>query len=341
MKMKKNAVTAARLLGAGAVLFALAGCGQNTPSTPGASNDSTATSGAKKKQIAAILMQNDQFFRLNEIGMQEAAKRHGVNLLTDSANGALDKEINLVDTYAARGVDAIVVSPINPKSSAPALKRAAAKGIKIITYNGMLDAKVAVGDITSDQIALGATTAKAAAAYIKQKLGGKAKMALIEFISLSSEQGPMRPKGFKDEIKKLPGAQIVAEQDAWLAPQAEKVVTDILNAHPEVNVIWAANEGGTVGAVTAVKNAGKAGKVVVFGTDMSDQIAGFLLSPDNILQAVTGQKPLEMGNAAIDAAVNALDGKPVENVVLPGVLFQRGDEAPIKDFQKKVAQATR
>jgi ABC-type sugar transport system substrate-binding protein len=332
--MKKYLSVKACLLSTGLMLV-LAGCGQQ--STPGAA---PTAHGAKKHQIAAILMQNDQFFRLNEIGMQEAAQRRGVELLTDSSNGALDKEISLVDTYAARGVDAIVVAPLNPKGSVPALKRAATKGIKIISYDGMLDEKVAVGSISSDQNALGATTAKAAAAYIKQKLKGKAKIALIEFIALSSEQGPLRPKGFKDEIKKLPGVQIVAEQDAWMAAQAEKVATDILNAHPEVNVIWAANEGGTVGAVTAVRNAGKTGKVVVFGTDMSAQIAGFLLSPDGILQAVTGQKPLEIGNAAIDTAVDALDGKPVKNTVLPGVLFQRSDVAAIKDFQQKVAQAT-
>jgi hypothetical protein len=63
---------------------------------------------------------------------------------------------------------------------------------------------------------------------------------------------------------------------------------------PDLDAIWAANEGGTAGAVIAVKNAGKAGKVAVFGTDMSEQLARFLLEevpadPDRqriILEAV-------------------------------------------------------
>jgi ABC-type sugar transport system substrate-binding protein len=159
----------------------------------------------------------------------------------------------------------------------------------------------------------------------------------LQYVALLADVGPLRPNGFKAEIKKLPGAQIVATQDAWLAADAERVTTDILNAHPDIDVIWAANEGGTVGAVTAVKNAGKAGKVVVFGTDMSEQIAGFLLSPDNILQAVTGQKPYEMGYQAVESAVKVLNGEKVKKQqILTGVLFTRDKPAGVQAFQQQV-----
>ena len=330
-------INCAPLLSASLLLLALAGC--NSPSQTADSGAAGAPPAGAKKQVAAILMQDDQFFRLNQIGMEEAAKAKNVELLTASAAGALDKELNLVDTYAAQGVGAILISPLNDKGSMPALQRAAKKGIKIVVYNNALAQDFPVAAITSDQVALGQTTGTQAAQWIKTKAGGKAKIALIEFNSLLP-QSAQRVKGFKAGLQSVPGAQIVAEQDAWLAPQAEKVVTDILNAHPDVTVVWAANEGATVGAVTAVKNAGKAGKVAVFGTDMSDQIGDFLMSNDNILQAVTGQKPLEMGAAAVDLAANALDGKPVEKTkVLPGTLFQRGDVAAIKAFQTKAAQA--
>src|SRR5205807_181836 len=112
-----------------------------------------------------------------------------------------------------------------------------------------------------------------------------------------------RNRGFEEEMKKLPGVQIVARQDGWIAADAEPVVTQVLTAHPDVNLIWSANEGGTVGSVNAVKNARKAGKVVVFGTDISEQMCDFLLSDDNILQAVTGQKPFEIGTQAVNTAL--------------------------------------
>lgn len=323
--------------------MAAAGCqpaaqtgASNTGSSSTNSTSSSAPAGAKK-QIAAILMQDDQFFRLNEIGMRDAAKKYDVELLTGSATGALDKESTMVDTYAGRGVGAIVVSPINPKGSAPALKRASEKGIKILTYNNALPQDYVSGGLQSDDVLLGTSTGKAAAAFIQKKLGGKAKVALLEYVSQSADVGKLRPSGFKAEMKKLPGVEIKAEQDAWLAADAEKVVTSLLNANPDINVIWGANEGATVGAVTAVKNAGKAGKVFVFGTDISEQLAGFLMSKDDILQAVTGQKPYEMGYGTIEAAVKVLDGGKVEKrVIVPGQLYSRDDLAPAKAFLEQV-----
>ncbi len=282
-------------------------------------------------------MQDDQFFRLNEIGMKDAAKKYGVELLTGSATGALDKESSMVDTYAGRGVGAILVSPLNPKGSAPALKRAADKGVKILTYNNALPQPFVSGGLQSDDVSLGTSTGKEASAFIQKKLGGKAKIALLEYVSQSADLGKLRPSGFKAEMKKLPGVQIVSEQDAWLAPDAERVATSLLNANPDINIIWGANEGATVGAVAAVRNAGKTGKVFVFGTDISEQLAGYLLSKDGVLQAVTGQKPYEMGYGTVEAAVKAMDGGKVEKrVVVPGQLYTRDNTAPATAFLEQV-----
>ena len=320
------------LLVAGALL---AGCPNNTGTSTTSSANTTL--GGKPRQIAAILMQDDQFYRLAEFGMRDAAKKHKVELLTGSAGGALDKEISLVDTYASRGVGAILVQPNNPKGSVPALQKAAGQGVKIVTYGVPLGKPFVSGGLQSDDVALGSNTGKVAAQYIQKKFGGKAKVAILDFISQSSDIGPLRPKGFKAEMQKLPGVQIVAQQSAWLAPDAERITTDILNAHPDITVIWSANEGGTVGATTAVKNAGKAGKIAVFGTDISEQIANFLLSSDNILQASTGQKAYEMGFNAVEAAVDAIDGKKIKLLtIIPGQLYSRDDPTSAKAFLDQV-----
>ncbi|PQV63281.1 monosaccharide ABC transporter substrate-binding protein, CUT2 family [Abditibacterium utsteinense] len=338
MKISFPFLSSAALLTASVLL---AGCqngtGDGNSATPGNTVGSAAPSGGKPKQIAAILMQDDQFYRLAQFGMEAAAKKHNVELLTGSAGGALDKEISLVDTYASRGVGAILVQPNNPKGSVPALQRAASKGVKIVTYGVPLGKPFVSGGLQSDDVTLGSSTGKVAAQYIQKKFGGKAKIAILDFISQSSDIGPLRPQGFKAEMQKLPGVEIVAQQSAWLAPDAERVTTDILNAHPDITVIWGANEGATVGATTAVKNAGKAGKVAVFGTDVSEQIANFLLSNDNILQASTGQKPYEMGFNAVESAVEAIDGKKLKALtIIPGQLYSRDNPAASKAFLDQV-----
>jgi len=306
----------------------------------GCTQQSTPDSGLPK--VGAIVLQEDQFFRLNEFGMRAAANELGVELMVNNSFGTLDKEIALIDTYMANQVAAIVVPPQSAKSSIPALKRAHERGIPVVTYDSYIEADFAAANIRSDQISLGSTTGEAAVAYIQEKLGGSAKVGMVEYISLAPEPGGQRVQGFKEKIAALPGVEIVSEQDAWLAESATAVVENMLTAHPEINLVWAANEGGTVGAVNGVISKGLAGKVVVFGTDMSEQIGSFLLAEDNVLQAVTGQKPYDIGHQALTAAVKAMKGEAVEKkVVLPGMLFSRNKPEEVQAYVKVLQDLTK
>lgn len=325
----------ARLLAAGAACLALAACTGQKPGAP-------ARSGAQAVNLAGVGFQNDQFFRLAEMGMKAAADKAGVRISLANSGGSLDREVSLVDTYIAEGKSAIVIAPYNQKASIAGLKRAQDAGIKVITFDSAVEADFPVSVIKSDQVSLGSTTGEEAARYIAERMGGKANVAVVTYLSLMPIAAAERNRGFEDAVKKLPGVKIVAKQDAWMAEKAVTVVESILTAHPEVDLIWAANEGGTVGAASAVKNAGLAGKVVVFGTDMSEQMAGLLLSPDNILQAVTGQKPHDIGQKAVETAIAAVRGEPVEkSVLLPGMLFTRTNADEVtryRDYLKSLAK---
>jgi ABC-type sugar transport system substrate-binding protein len=295
-----------------------------------------------KKRIAGIVFQEDQFFRLVLFGMRDAAKRNNVELLEANSANKPDKEDQLISTYIASNVDAIAIAPLSAKSSVAALERAHQKGITVVTHNMTLESTLAAASIESDQFDIGASTGKAARAYIETRLGGRAKVAIIAFLSQLPEQSSLRTNGFKSEVTKLPGVTIVSEQDAWLAEQAVKKVGDVLTANPGVNVVYAANEGGTVGAVMTVRNSGKAGKVAVFGTDTSEQLADFLLDDSNILQAITGQRPFEIGSMAVEAAVKVLKGEKVEKTVsLPGFLLTRERPAEVQQFKDRLKELSK
>lgn len=295
--------------------------------------------GPAKKRIAGMVFQEDQFFRLVLFGMRDAALKNGVELLEANSDGKPDKEIQLINTYIASGVDAIVISPLSARASMSALQRAKEKGITVVTYNTNVEGDVPVSYVESDQVGLGAETGKAVREYVERALGGRADVGILAFASSSApEQNAMRVGGFKGEIAKLPGIRVVAEQDAWLAEAAVKKAGDILTAHPSINILWAANEGGTVGATMAVKNAGRGGTVAVFGTDASEQLADFLLSDDNVLQATTGQQPFEIGSMAVTAAVRAMKGETVQaKVALPGVHLSRLDPVSVRAFRARLA----
>jgi len=133
----------------------------------------------------------------------------------------------------------------------------------------------------------------------------------------------------------------VPDQDAWLSEMALNKVGDILTANPDVNIIYAANEGGTAGSVLAVKNAGKAGKIAVFGTDVSDQLLTFLQSDDSILLAITAQRPFEVGQQSVELALKAIQGQPFEKkMILNGICLTRTDPEGIKDYAKQFKEWT-
>jgi len=307
---------------------------------PGCGNKEEDKAGARlntsKYKIAGIVFQEDQFFRLVQLGMKDAALKYGVELVEGNSDNKPDKEIQLVNTYIANKVDAIVIAPLSASSSVAALKRAYDKGIKIVIHNVTLDNDLVSAAVESDQRSLGAETGKAARKYIEDKLKGRAKIAILAFKTQLPEQSNARSEGFKEEVGKLPGVSIVAEQDAWLPEMAIKKAGDILTANPDVNILWSANEGGTVGSVMAVKNSGRAAKVAVFGTDITEQLINFLLSEENILQAVTGQKPFEIGSVAVENAVKVLKNEKFEKtVIMPGVVLTRQDIKSVREFREK------
>ncbi|KUY84471.1 substrate-binding domain-containing protein [Burkholderia sp. RF4-BP95] len=291
---------------------------------------------AKKPVIAGIVFQQDQYFRTVEVGMRDAAKAAGAELLEGNSDGKLEKESQLIDTYIARGVDAIVIAPLSAKGSVNAIEKARAKGITVVTYGTSVDGNVSQASVTSSDRDLGISTGKAAVEYLKTHASaGKVKLAVVAFKSQVPEQSDARVNGFLDQVRSR--VDVVAQQDAWLAEKAVAVVGDIITANPDLQMIFAANEGGTVGAVQAVKNAGKLGKIAVFGIDGTEQTAKAILNGDAVLQAVTAQQPYLVGKQAIDASVGLIAKKQVPaSVIVPSLLLSRTDPAAVKAFLTEV-----
>lgn len=286
--------------------------------------------------IAAVVFQQDQFFRTIQLGMNAAADAADVELLEGNSNSQPEQEISLIDTYIARGVDAIVISPVSAVASIPALMRARDRGIHIVTYNSNVDdTSIPVSYLNSAQRDLGNSTGMMAAEFIANELGGEANVATLGFRALLPEISADRVDGFIEMAEDGNTINVVSQQDAWLAENAIQVAGDIITANPDLNIIYAANEGGTVGAVQAVRNAGKEGEIYVFGVDGTEQLVSFILDNDNVLQAVTAQQPYVMGQMAVEAAIAAINGEATEEAVIVPVLgLSRADRPAVEEFQE-------
>jgi ABC-type sugar transport system substrate-binding protein len=306
---------------------------------PAAPAATAAPAAAEKPVIAGVVFQSDTFMQTVQAGMQEAADKAGVTMLMGNTDNKLDKEASMIDDYITRKVKAIVITPISADGSVAALKKAKDAGITIICFNTCVnDKSIPSAFLVTKNDDLGDKSGAAAVKFITDKLGGKAKVGVLNCDQF--EGCPPRKTGFQAQLKNVPGAEIVADQAGWLADKAQPVAEAMLQAHPDINVLWAANEGGTVAEANAVKTLGLGDKVFVFGTDMNNQMGQMLQAPDNILQGVTGQAPYQMGYDSLNAALDVLGGKAQPaSTNTPTIYFGRGDDAMIKKYMDSEGKA--
>jgi sugar transport system substrate-binding protein len=287
--------------------------------------------------IGAILFGQDSFFQNIQTGMEKAAKDAGVTLLVSIHNHDISKETTFIEDYITRGVQAIVITPENSTASVPALKKAYDAGVKIICFNTNInpdDAKKYVSAFyETDQSSLGYETGQYLAKWAPSHLKGAVTVGILNCDVF--EACKRRGEGFRKALADA-GLKYVeaSNQQAWdPAPGADKAES-ILQSNPKINVLWAENEGGTVGEVIATRTMNMANKVFVFGTDISTQLADFLLDKDNVLQAVTGQSPRLMGSLSINAAVAVINGKKVDSYgVVPNAFFSRADQGAVQKYK--------
>lgn len=318
---------------AAALAFALtlAGCS----SSGGSSGDSSAGSSDKPLTIGLILLQGDTYFQGIQSATEAAVKADGGKVITSLSNGDAGTEATVAQNMIQSNVDAIMMQPAAGAASIATMKSITAAGIPLICYGNCLDdatdPSIVKGVIQSDNTALGTGTGELAATYIKDKLDGKANIGILNCDVASACK--LRKAGFKQALSDAGvDATYVTDQEGFLADKATTVATNVLSANSQINLLWASNEGGTVGATIAVKQANKT--LPVFGTDISTQIGGFLTGSDDILQVSTGQDAKATAEGAYEMAKNAVAGKenqPLE-VELPGVTFSRDDPAAIKQF---------
>jgi ABC-type sugar transport system substrate-binding protein len=291
--------------------------------------------------IGAILFSRDSFFENIQKGMEKAAKDAGVKLLVSVHEHDIAKETEFIEDYVARGVQAIVITPENGTTSVPAIKKAFDAGVKIVCFNTSLnpdDAKKYVSAFyETDQSSLGYQTGQYLAKWLPSHIKGAVTVGILNCDRF--EACKRRGEGFRKALNEAKVKWVeAANQEAFVADKGATVGENILQANPKINVLWSENEGGTVGEVIAVRTMNLVGKVSVFGTDISTQLADFLLDKDNVLQAVTGQSPRLMGSLSINAAISVINGKKVDAYkVVPNAFYSRDNQAAVNSFKAEMA----
>lgn len=198
-------------------------------------------------------------FRITETeSIKAAAAERGINLITTNAQSDLNKEIADIQSMIAQGAKALIISPLNSEGLDPALKAAQDAKVPIMTIDRLLTSKAPcvdyIGWIGSDFVKQGERAADA----LIQATGDKGKAAIL--LGASGVNVTVdRTKGFKDQLTaKKSGLTVVAEQTADFTREKGRTVTEqLISANPDITAIYAENDEMALGAVAALKAAGK------------------------------------------------------------------------------------
>lgn len=244
----------------------IAGCGQ--------SDSSKSTNAATGKPRVALVMKSlaNEFFLTMENGARAHQKAHAddYDLVVNGIKDELDisRQIDLVDQMIAQKVNAIVIAPADSKALVPVCKKAQQAGIIVINIDNKFDDTVLAASGVKFPF-VGPDNRKGARAVgdvLAKKLKAGDKVAIIEGAP-NAFNGVQRKAGFEDAMK-AGGMNIVTSQSGyWETDKANTVVAAILSEHPDIKALLCANDSMALGAVAALRAAGKQGQVLVVGYD--------------------------------------------------------------------------
>jgi inositol transport system substrate-binding protein len=267
--------------------------------------------------------------------MQDYAKTlDGVTLQVEDAQNDVAKQQSQIQNFIAAGVNAIIVNPVDTDATAAMSKLAADAGIPLVYVNrepsniDSLPEKQAF--VASNEVESGTLETQ----EVCKLLGGKGK-AVVMMGELSNQAARMRTKDVHDVLATdaCKGIEIVEEQTAnWSRTQGADLVTNWLSAGLEFDAVIANNDEMAIGAIQALKAAGRSmDSVVIGGVDATQDALASMAEGD--LDVTVFQNAAGQGKGSLDAALKLARGETVDKKVY--IPFELVTPANLKDYQAK------
>jgi ribose transport system substrate-binding protein len=300
-------------------LLAVAGCGGQK------SYDGTIA-------ISVLTTTNPFFVDIADTVKAEAA-RHNFDVLVTSGDNDVAKQKKQVEDFIGRQVDAIILCPCDSKSIGTAIEAANEAGIPVFTADiaCLAEGPKVVCHVASDNEGGGREAAKA----LSEALGGTGKVAILDYPEVESVI--MRTTGFRDELRNHPGIEIVTAISGGGDKKKGRDATDaLLQAHPELDGIFAINDPSGLGAAAAIGQANRTGEVKIVSFDAQPE--GRQAVKDGKFYATITQDPVEIGRKAVEVVMRYLDGRQVEKeILIPCEIYRKAD-ADKDPILKQVAE---
>jgi ribose transport system substrate-binding protein len=271
-----------------------------------------------KRRIAVIPKgTTHEFWKAVHAGAVKAGRKRGVEILWKGPvrEDDRDEQIKVVENFIAGKVDGMVLAPLDDTALVRPAADAVKQGIPVVIIDSGIKWSDRVSFVATDNFAAGAH----GAARLGEILEGKGRVILLRYQE-GSASTKNREEGFLDLLaRRVPGIEVVSSNQYGGATteSAYQTAENLLIKYPGIDGIFCPNESTTFGMLRALQDAGKAGKVKFVGFDSSPKLVEALRNGH--LHGLVLQHPFRMGELAVRAGVDALDGKEVPVRIDTGV----------------------
>ena len=285
----------------------------------------------------------DGFYVTMHHGAQAAAKAVGAELIYQgAAEWNVSLQVPVLDAVIAKKPDAIMIAPTDKVQLIAPLKKAHDAGIPVVCVDtfigtgvfqtGSGDADFPISYVASDNVLGGRMAARALAQAIGEK--GKVYVSNVKPGISTTDQ---REEGFKDEMKKYSGVQVLETQfNDDDANKAAAQVQAVFGRVPDLAGVFGANLFSASGTANGVTQAGQAGKIKIAGFDAPESIVAQL--KDGTFALTIAQHPAEIGYFGYIAAYAHVTDNPVPTAIGTGFTVMTGaniDDPKVSRFVYK------
>jgi ribose transport system substrate-binding protein len=265
---------------------------------------------SQKLEIVLVTKALDsEFWQRIKSGAEEAARADpGVSLavLAPAQEINIDQQVSILEDQILKRVSALAVSPAGVAEIVPVLDKARAAGIPVVIVDTDVRWPYQTSFVGIDNRLGG----RIAGEYILKAIGGKGKVAVIRGVLGVATQED-RLTGFRDAIANSPGVELVAVQPANSERAlGMQVMENMLTSHPDVRAVFGTNDQMALGAMQAIAARHLTGKIVLVGFDATREALRAIEAGE--MNAVMAQYPERIGKRAIEEAIKAARGLPVE-----------------------------
>jgi ribose transport system substrate-binding protein len=271
--------------------------------------------------LSVANLQADFFNQIKQSVTAEAAKQ-GVQVVVADARGDAATQVNQIEDFVTKKVDAIIYIPAGATAAGVPVKDARRAHIPIIAVDRNPPDAPANSFIASDSVAAARKLGEHVAALTK----GEGQVAILQG-QVGTTPEIDRNKGFQQALSKDPGLQVVAKQPAdWDQDKGFTIAQNMLQVHPDISVFFGRADAMALGAAQAVRVANVGHKVTIVGFD--GDFAGLKAVRDGTIDATMTQQTQRMGRMAVQTAQTLIKGEKVPaQQLVPAFLTTKANAA--------------